>query len=89
MTAIWSPENRYKIWWRIEVFAAEAMGRIGMIPAEDAAHGRVYGRFALKKPIMFQPQGICERETEMLVDHGRTLSKGGGQTRVMVALPSR
>jgi adenylosuccinate lyase len=37
MTAIWSPENRYRIWWRIEVFAAEAMGRIGMIPAEDAA----------------------------------------------------
>ena len=36
MTAIWSAENRYQIWWRIEVFAAEAMGRIGMIPAEDA-----------------------------------------------------
>ena len=37
MTAIWSPENRYRIWWQIEVFAAEAMGRIGMIPADDAA----------------------------------------------------
>src|SRR3954468_22414710 len=37
MTAIWSPENRYRIWWQIEVFAAEAMGTIGMIPAEDAA----------------------------------------------------
>ncbi|HEX6741975.1 MAG TPA: adenylosuccinate lyase [Sphingomicrobium sp.] len=37
MTAIWSAENRYRIWWRIEVFAAEAMGKIGMIPAEDAA----------------------------------------------------
>ena len=37
MSAIWSPENRYRIWWQIEVFAAEAMGRIGMIPAEDAA----------------------------------------------------
>ena len=36
MTAIWSPENRYRIWWEIEVFAAEAMGRIGMIPADDA-----------------------------------------------------
>jgi adenylosuccinate lyase len=36
MTAIWSAENRYRIWWRIEVFAAEAMGTIGMIPAEDA-----------------------------------------------------
>jgi len=37
MTAIWSAENRYRIWWQIEVFAAEAMGRIGMIPADDAA----------------------------------------------------
>src|ERR671921_253691 len=37
MTAIWSAENRYRIWWHIEVFAAEGMGRIGMIPAEDAA----------------------------------------------------
>src|SRR6478672_425809 len=37
MTAIWSSENRYRIWWQIEVLAAEAMGTIGMIPAEDAA----------------------------------------------------
>jgi adenylosuccinate lyase len=36
MTAIWSAEKRYRIWWQIEVFAAEAMGKIGMIPAEDA-----------------------------------------------------
>jgi adenylosuccinate lyase len=41
MTAIWSAENRYRIWWRIEVFAAEAMGRIGMIPGDDAATIRV------------------------------------------------
>jgi adenylosuccinate lyase len=45
MTAIWAAENRFRIWWDIEVFAAEAMGEIGMIPAEDAAkiveaHGR-------------------------------------------------
>ena len=37
MTAIWSAENRYRIWFAIEVFAAEAMGKVGMIPAEDAA----------------------------------------------------
>ena len=37
MTANWSAENRYRIWWQIEVFAAEAMGKVGMIPAEDAA----------------------------------------------------
>ncbi len=37
MTAIWSAENRYRIWWQIEVFAAEAMGGAGTIPADDAA----------------------------------------------------
>ena len=48
MTAIWSAENRYRIWWQIEVFAAEAMGRIGMIPAEDAGTIRAaYDRDAL------------------------------------------
>ncbi|MGN6057372.1 MAG: adenylosuccinate lyase [Sphingomicrobium sp.] len=48
MTAIWSAENRYRIWWQIEVFAAEAMGRIGMIPADDAKTIRAaYDRHAL------------------------------------------
>jgi adenylosuccinate lyase len=48
MTAIWSAENRYRIWWQIEVFAAEAMGKIGMIPAEDANTIRAaYDRNAL------------------------------------------
>jgi adenylosuccinate lyase len=48
MTTIWSAENRYRIWWQIEVLAAEAMGKIGMIPAEDAATIRAaYDRNAL------------------------------------------
>jgi adenylosuccinate lyase len=48
MTAIWSAENRYRIWWQIEVFAAEAMGQIGMIRAEDAKTIRAaYDRNAL------------------------------------------
>src|SRR4051794_28515429 len=48
MSAIWSAENRYRIWWQIEVFAAEAEGKIGMIPAEDAATIRAaYDRDAL------------------------------------------
>jgi adenylosuccinate lyase len=36
MTAIWSSENRYRVWFAIEVFAAEAMGELGAIPAQDA-----------------------------------------------------
>ena len=48
MSAIWSADNRYRIWWQIEVFAAEAMGRIGMIPADDAKTIRAaYDRDAL------------------------------------------
>jgi adenylosuccinate lyase len=39
MAAIWASENRFRIWWNIEVFAAEAMGEVGMIPAQDA--GRI------------------------------------------------
>jgi adenylosuccinate lyase len=36
MAAIWSPESRYRIWFEIEVLAAEAMAELGTIPAEAA-----------------------------------------------------
>jgi adenylosuccinate lyase len=36
MAAIWSPEERYRIWFEIEALAAEAMARLGTIPAEAA-----------------------------------------------------
>src|SRR3569623_1233128 len=36
MTAIWSPETRYKIWFEIAAHAADAMAELGGIP-KDAA----------------------------------------------------
>ncbi|MBY0339266.1 MAG: adenylosuccinate lyase [Acetobacteraceae bacterium] len=36
MAAIWSPAERYRIWFEIEALAAEAMGELGTIP-KDAA----------------------------------------------------
>ncbi len=36
MTAIWAPENRYRIWFRIESLAADAMAELGQIPREAA-----------------------------------------------------
>jgi len=36
MAAIWSPEERYRIWFEIEALAAEAMAATGAIPAEAA-----------------------------------------------------
>ncbi|HEY6027865.1 MAG TPA: adenylosuccinate lyase, partial [Pseudolabrys sp.] len=36
MTAIWSPETKYKIWFEIEAHAADAMAELGVIPKEAA-----------------------------------------------------
>jgi len=43
MAAIWSAENRYRIWFNIEAHAAEAMAGLGMIPAEAATAIRERG----------------------------------------------
>ncbi len=36
MTAVWSPETRFRIWFEIEAFACEALAEIGVIPKEAA-----------------------------------------------------
>jgi adenylosuccinate lyase len=36
MSAIWSPETRFRIWFEIEAHAADAMAELGIIPKEAA-----------------------------------------------------
>jgi adenylosuccinate lyase len=36
MTAVWSPERRFRIWFEIEAYASEAMAEIGVIPKAAA-----------------------------------------------------
>jgi adenylosuccinate lyase len=36
MAAIWSPETRFRIWFEIEAYAADAMAELGLIPKEAA-----------------------------------------------------
>ncbi|HUB48995.1 MAG TPA: adenylosuccinate lyase [Acetobacteraceae bacterium] len=48
MAAIWTPENRYRIWFEIEALAAEGMARIGAIPESAARNIREKGGAALK-----------------------------------------
>jgi adenylosuccinate lyase len=36
MTAVWSPETRFRIWFEIEAYASEGMAEIGLIPTEAA-----------------------------------------------------
>ncbi|HEV2866262.1 MAG TPA: adenylosuccinate lyase [Allosphingosinicella sp.] len=43
MTGIWTPENRYRIWFEIEAHALDAMAELGTVPAEAAAKVREWG----------------------------------------------
>ncbi len=36
MVAIWSPETKFRIWFEIEAYAAEAMAELGIIPKAAA-----------------------------------------------------
>ena len=36
MVAIWEPAARFRIWFEIEAYAAQAMGQVGMIPRGSA-----------------------------------------------------
>jgi len=36
MAAIWSPENRFRIWFEIEAHATEALAQLGVVPKEAA-----------------------------------------------------
>ncbi|MGO3518704.1 MAG: adenylosuccinate lyase, partial [Acetobacter cibinongensis] len=47
MAAIWSPENRYRIWFEIEALACEAMAEYGDVPKEAAKIVREKGDAAL------------------------------------------
>jgi adenylosuccinate lyase len=42
MTAIWAPENRYRIWLEIEAHALDAMAELGTVPKESAEKVRAW-----------------------------------------------
>ncbi|HWV53210.1 adenylosuccinate lyase [Pseudorhodoplanes sp.] len=46
MAAIWSPEQKFRIWFEIESHAADAMAELGQIPKEAAAIIRAKGSAA-------------------------------------------
>jgi adenylosuccinate lyase len=47
MTAIWSPETRFKIWFEIEAHATTALAEIGVVPKEAAETVWAKGRDAV------------------------------------------
>lgn len=49
MTAIWEPENRFKIWLEIETLAAEKMAEMGTIPEDAPKALRARGGFDIAR----------------------------------------
>ena len=47
MAAIWSPENRFRLWFEIEAHALDAMAEIGTVPRAAAAAVRTKGEAAV------------------------------------------
>jgi adenylosuccinate lyase len=63
--AIWSPENRYRIWFEIEALACEGMAKYGLIPEEAAVNIRKSGapKLAAIGPADIERIDEIERET--------------------------
>jgi len=49
MTRIWSPENRYRIWFEIEAHACDAQAALGVIPESAARAVRERGAFEVER----------------------------------------
>lgn len=65
MEAVWSPENRYRKWFAVEVLVAEAMAARGEIPEDSARTIREKGEAALAAigPADIAEIDAIERET--------------------------
>jgi adenylosuccinate lyase len=63
MTAIWSPETRFKLWFDIEAHALDAMAEIGIVPKSAAKAVRKNS-----KGIVFDAARIDEIEREVKHD---------------------
>jgi adenylosuccinate lyase len=49
MGAIWTDENKFRTWLKIEILACEAMNKLGMVPAKDLANIRKKANFNVKR----------------------------------------
>jgi len=49
MGRIWSDHRKYETWLQVEIAAAEAMARAGIVPAEAARDIREHGRFDVER----------------------------------------
>ena len=63
MSALWTPETKFRIWFEIEAHAADAQAQLGVIPKDAAAKVWAKGKDAV-----FDVERIDEIEREVKHD---------------------
>ena len=82
MTAIWSPENRYRKWLDIEILACEAMAELGEIPLSSLKNIREKAGFdvtridEIEKTTKHDVIAFLTSVTEKIGEDGRFLHMG-------------
>ena len=82
MAKIWSPENRYKKWLDVEIFACEAMAKLGKIPQsalkniKDNVSIRVERIDEIEKTTKHDVIAFLTSLTEKVGDDGRFIHMG-------------
>jgi adenylosuccinate lyase len=61
MTALWAPETKFRIWFEIEVLAAAAMAKFGLIPRDELSYLNLLKR---DFPINVERIDAIEREVK-------------------------
>ena len=76
MTAVWEPENKFRIWLDIEAHACDAQAILGVIPKESADAVRERGAFQIDRI------DAIEREVKHnVIAFLTTLAENVGHTR--------
>lgn len=82
MAALWSPENRLRIWLEIETLALEGMANIGVVPKEAVRAVRAKGNFkvdridTLEKELKHDVIAFLTNVAEYVGPEARYLHKG-------------
>ena len=59
MTAIWSPESRYRIWFEIEAHATDALAELGVVPRAAAK--------AAEKPVKIRVKKTADKKRDCIL----------------------
>lgn len=82
MTAIWEPQNRFKIWLEIELLALEAWAELGVVAKEVPARVRQKAKFdmvridAIEAEVKHDVIAFLTSVSEFVGDEARLLHKG-------------